>query len=111
MIRKAQWLGKGEAPTASRTTVAVSIPAVTEEAAKKAIEPPAVAESAADGAGHEAAAVHGIRADRGMPASPSPAPAAAGHRSPGARGGNRDAHWAIGAIASGAWRKTSPSMC
>lgn len=42
VIRKAQWLGKGEAPTARPSpTVAVMSPSVTEEAAKEEIPAPA----------------------------------------------------------------------
>jgi DNA primase len=42
VIRKAQWLGKGEAPTARPSpTVVLPIPAVTEEAAKEEISAPA----------------------------------------------------------------------
>lgn len=73
VIRKAQWLGKGEAPTTRPSpTVVMPIPAVTEEAAKEEISAPA-----------EIAPVVVAVVDTNtapipaLPASPMPAPAAA----------------------------------
>src|SRR5882724_1305687 len=76
VIRKAQWLGKGEAPT-MRTLPPAAVPtaAVTiEEATKKIIETPVAVESAASPA---APALSVEVADAALPASPMPAPAAA----------------------------------
>jgi DNA primase catalytic core len=66
-IRKAQWLGKGEAPTRVMPLAAVPAAVVIEEAAKKEVPMPAVVAPALT---VEAAVV--------LPASPIPAPAAAG---------------------------------
>jgi DNA primase catalytic core len=71
VIRKAQWLGKGEAPTARPSSSVVSIPAVTEEAAKEEIPAPAEIASAAT------AATVASLPDAALPASPIPAPAVA----------------------------------
>jgi len=67
VIRKAQWLGKGEAPTRVMPLAAVPAAVVIEEATKKEVPTPVVVAPAVTG---EAAAV--------LPASPIPAPAAAG---------------------------------
>jgi DNA primase len=68
VIRKAQWLGKGEAPPRAIPPAAVqTTPVVIEEATKKEMPTPAVVAPALT---VEAAAV--------LPASPIPAPAAAG---------------------------------
>jgi DNA primase catalytic core len=67
VIRKAQWLGKGEAPTRMPAVIAPTAPAVIGEAAKEEIPPPV------------AAAVPltiAEAADVALPASPLPAPAA-----------------------------------
>jgi DNA primase len=64
-IRKAQWLGKGEAPTRGMPFAAAAV--VIEEATKKEVPTPAVVAPAVT---VEAAVV--------LPASPIPAPAAAG---------------------------------
>jgi DNA primase len=67
VIRKAQWLGKGEAPTRAIPLATVqTAPVVTEEAAKKQVPTSAVV---APAVAVEAAAV--------LPASPIPAPAGA----------------------------------
>jgi DNA primase catalytic core len=67
VIRKAQWLGKGEAPTRAIPPAAVLIaPLVIEEAAKKEMPTPAVVAPAVT-----------VEADAVLPASPMPAPAAA----------------------------------
>jgi DNA primase len=66
VIRKAQWLGKGEAPTRVMPLAAVPAAVAIEEATKKEVPTPAVVAPAAT---VEAAAV--------LPASPIPAPAAA----------------------------------
>jgi DNA primase len=67
VIRKAQWLGRGEAPTRAMPLAAVPATVVIEEATKKEVPTPAVVALAI---AVEAAAV--------LPASPIPAPAAAG---------------------------------
>jgi DNA primase len=75
VIRKAQWLGKGEAPT-TRTIPLVAVPAapvMTEEAAKEEIPAPAQIAPAAAVPPITDTAV----ADAILPASPLPAPAAA----------------------------------
>jgi DNA primase len=66
VIRKAQWLGKGEAPTRVMPLAAVPAAVAIEEATKKEVPTPAVVAPAAT---VEAAAV--------LPASPIPAPVAA----------------------------------
>lgn len=79
VIRKAQWLGKGEAPTTRpSSTVVMPIPAVTEEATKKVIEPPVVVESAAVSPVTKAEVSATVCASiLVLPASPLPASAAA----------------------------------
>jgi len=79
VIRKAQWLGKGEAPTTRPSpTVVMPIPAVAEEATKKVIEPPTVAESAAASPVAKAEVSDTVVTPiPALPASPLPSPAAA----------------------------------
>ncbi|MFZ3343071.1 MAG: CHC2 zinc finger domain-containing protein [Terriglobales bacterium] len=74
VIRKAQWLGKGEAPARVMPLAAVPAAVVTEEAAKEEILAPAQIAPVA------AAAPLSIppMTDAVLPASPMPAPAAAG---------------------------------
>ncbi len=74
VIRKAQWLGKGEAPARVMPLAAVPAAVVTEEAAKEEIPAPAQIAPVA------AAALLSIppMTDAVLPASPMPAPAAAG---------------------------------
>jgi DNA primase len=73
VIRKAQWLGKGEAPTRATPPAEALIPAVAEEAAKEEIPAPAVIASVAAAA----PTANTAAADIVLPASPLPAPAAA----------------------------------
>jgi DNA primase catalytic core len=84
VIRKAQWLGKGEAPTARPSpTVVMPIPAMTEEAAKGEIPTPVVTESVAAASVTEPAVSDTVPAPIAaplnivLPASPLPSPAAA----------------------------------
>src|SRR5882724_11841112 len=79
VIRKAQWLGNGDAPTARPSpTVVMPTPAVTEEAAKEVVATPEVAESAAAASVTDAEAAATVTASiLVLPASPLPAPAAA----------------------------------
>ena len=73
VIRKAQWLGKGEAPARMIAPAATSAPVVNEEAAKEEI--PALTEIASTTP--KASLAIPQMADAVLPASPVPAPAAA----------------------------------
>jgi DNA primase len=79
VIRKAQWLGKGEAPTTRPSpTVVMPIPVVSEEAAKEIIETSAVVENAAVLRVTKAAVADAVPVPiPALPASPLPAPAVA----------------------------------
>jgi hypothetical protein len=80
VIRKAQWLGKGEAPTIRPSpTVAASVPVASEEAAKGEIPTPtAVAPVAAVASITKPAVADTVPAPiPALPASPLPPPAAA----------------------------------
>jgi DNA primase len=84
VIRKALWLGKGEAPMARPSPdVTVSVPVVTEEAAKNKMPAPVVAEPVAAASVTEPAVSDAVPTpiaaplDIVLPASPLPSPAAA----------------------------------